>query len=170
MSQAVFLLFASIGLILSGCSTIASSINYTQGTECLEQGDYQGAIKHLEKAVELDPTMSRNQNNLCIAYLKVGNMEKAWYHSRQAVYHAREATPANFVFYQIYKDYVRNRGLDTEGTSIQDVISKLGEPDVLIYVEEKTICIYGICTMEFRHGKLIRCEDGLSCTSLLQKA
>lgn len=161
--------FLSVALILSGCSGIRSSLKYTEGSECLYKGDYRGAIEHLEKAVQLDPTMSRNQNNLALAYKLTGNWDKAWYHSRQAVLCPQDNPPAIYTFWTIYEVCVRNRGLDEEGATLHDVVSKLGPPDIMFVGKEITSCVYGLCLMVFEKNKLTKCEDALG-TNLLMKS
>src|ERR1700688_2374343 len=81
----IFLLILIIPL-LSNCAGIRSSINYTKGTECLEKGDFEGARSYLEEACRLDPSMSRNHNNLACTYLELDEIDKAWYSARQAAF------------------------------------------------------------------------------------
>jgi tetratricopeptide (TPR) repeat protein len=158
-----------LGLIFSGCSGIASSINYTKGTEYLDKRDYRKAIQYLEKAVELDPDFGRNHINLCAAYASVGNWEKAWFHSRQAVLCPMQDPEDSPFFWSIYEEYVRRRGLDKEGISLQDIIGNLGQPDLLTWRDDTTVCTYGLCVMEFDKGKLIKCNDSMAPRCLLQK-
>ena len=72
-------------LVVAGCSTAKSNRHFTQGTIKLLDGKYEMAITHLEKAVAYAPHISRNQNNLACAYWEVGEVERAWVHSRKAI-------------------------------------------------------------------------------------
>lgn len=151
--------FLSITVLVASCSIVASSFHFTLGTQCLDKGDYIGAVRHLERAVELDPTMSRNHNSLACAYMGIQEVEKAWYQSRQAVL----CEPVDYIsletFMNIYKLCVKNRGLNQKGTSLQEILSKLGEPDLKNEEPDGTITIiYGCSAMKFFNGMLVSCS------------
>lgn len=138
---------------LCGCSGIQSSVHFTRGTQCIEKGDFQGARFHLEKACELDPSMSRNHNNLTYIYIQLGEIDKAWYHARQAAFldPGNEEAVTNFnnlldeleTFYNI-----------AEGSSKEDVKAALGEPDMDSEDHDCTLR-YGLALLVFKDGKLI---------------
>lgn len=153
----LFFLLASTLILSSGCSIVRSSFNYTQGTECLERGEYSAAIDYLTKAVELDPSTSKNQNNLAAAYAAVGDLDQAWYHSRQAVLCPDDNPTAVMAFWSLYYNYVSCRGLDQNGVSIDDVLNKLGHPDVMVKNSDGTMISmeYGLAVIEFKNGTLI---------------
>lgn len=134
--SALFLLF--------GCSVINSSYHYTKGTECLESGDYDGAITHLQESVKLDPTMSRNHCNLTFAYCQKGEKQKAWVHAHKAVFIDPNNKEALINFYSLYKDLKFHETIIT-GISKNEVIQSLGEPDSVISSPEGklTILVYG---------------------------
>lgn len=157
MKKNNFLLSLGCALALIGPATISSSFNYTKGTKYLEKGKYHKAVKYLEKAVALDPTMSRNHNNLASAYLFTGNIDKAWYESRQAVLCLQDNPCAISTFWNIYEGYVTARGLDREGVPLQTVLDTLGIPDIMMTDSNGGACImYGLSTMTFSNGKLIK--------------
>lgn len=167
MSKLIPFIFV-IGFCLSSCSCIRSSLNFTQGTEYLYAGNYQEALPYLEKATQLDPSMSRNQNNLALAYDLTGNSNRAWYHSRQAVLCSQDNKPAIITFWRIYTDFVTKRGLDKEDTSFNEILRELGEPDITTILNEETSCQYGICLMVFEKNKLSKCIDMIERRDLLK--
>jgi len=150
-------------ILLTGCTTIASTIQYEKGTECLEKEDYPGAVKYLERAVELDPDLSKYHTNLTVAYLGVGDIEKAWFHARQSVMTKGQNDLSMFHFMNLYKFCVEKKGLNTMGTPQDAVLCQLGIPDILVEYETKkkeaiVVLIYGCCSMKFCNGKLEECS------------
>ena len=115
-------------LLLAGCATVSSSLNYTEGTDALEKGDFNTAIVHLEEAVRLDPKLSRNHANLAYAYYETGQIEKAWLHGRAAVLldPSNEAAKANW--HRIFGDMWKKSELKT-GATEGAVRAGLGAPD-----------------------------------------
>lgn len=144
INQGYVCLKLSTLLILFGCSCVQSSYHYTKGTECLECGDYDGAITHLQESVELDPTMSRNHCNLTFAYCKKGQKQKAWVHAHKAVFIDPKNLDAVINFYSLYNDLKFHETIIT-GISKNEVIQSLGEPDSIISTPEGklTILVYG---------------------------
>ena len=108
--------------------TVNSSINYTRGTEALENGDYERAAELLRESVRLDPTLSRNHNNLATALFELGHLKEGWLHVRQAVLldPKNEFSAANSKRYIVA--LLNQEGLNT-GVSLSDVVAVLGEPD-----------------------------------------
>lgn len=156
MKSYAFILIGMCG-ILTGCSTVVSTCYYTQGTGRLTQGDYEGAIKKLEKAVKFDPTTPKNLHNLAVAYIAAGNVEQAWYYSRKAVLCGNTEQ----MFIQMFEDLanllIRKQGLNTEGTALEEVLSKLGDPDYLKQEGNLAKLSYGLIQMTFSEGKLVNC-------------
>lgn len=152
-----YLVFISLCcLLLVGCSIISSSIQYTKGTECLDRGDYQGAIQHLEKAVELNPTYSKNQGNLASAYLATGEIKKAWFHSRKAVLCNNCTEIDLFTFVFISHIIIEEKGLLEKGTSLEETLCELGEPDARFIRDEGLLgLLYGRCIFTFYDEKLV---------------
>ncbi len=48
-----------------------------EGKQCLDKGDYNNAIKHLESVIEKDPTIYSAMNNLALSYFFDGHKHKA---------------------------------------------------------------------------------------------
>lgn len=150
-------LMTLVSLVFTGCSTISSSYHYTSGTQCLERGDYAGAIVELEQAVELDPEMARNHSNLSYAYLCNQELDKAWYHSRQAVLCPYKDDAGYGNFSNICKLMIIDPKLNEPGTPIEEIRTKLGEPDIEMDNGSMITYLYGCCAMEFKEGKLVKC-------------
>lgn len=145
-------------LLLSSCSTVMSSSHYTKGTEYLNCGNYFDAIIELEQAVELDPSMGRTHSNLAYAYMQMGDMNKCWYHSRQAVLCPNKDEKGMSNFVQLYYVCVVKAGLNQPGTPLQKVLDKLGEPDFMVETQNVTRCTYGACVMRFENELLTSCD------------
>jgi tetratricopeptide (TPR) repeat protein len=153
--KSVFFIFAC-SYLLAGCSIISSSIQYTKGTECLERGDCQGAIQHLEKAVELNPTYASNQGNLACAYIAAGEIEKAWLHSRKAVLCNNSSEADLFTFVYLCHMFIEEKGVLQKGISLEDVLCELGEPDARFERDDRLLgLVYGRCILTFYDEKLI---------------
>jgi tetratricopeptide (TPR) repeat protein len=140
-------------LLLVGCATVESSLNYTKGTEALEAGDTDAAISHLEKAVQLDPGLARNHNNLAAAYFAKNRIREGWPHVRKAVGIAPrdEFARQNFVRYFLK---LVDMGLIKEGLTEQQVVRNLGTPDSKQESEGRTAWQYGLTAFYFEKGRL----------------
>ena len=53
------------------------ALYYIAGTACMAAQDFDGSIKYIEKAIELEPNNVQLYNNLGTAYLTTGNLDKA---------------------------------------------------------------------------------------------
>ncbi len=149
-------LFASLVVVLlSACSTISSSARFTEGTQALERGDYETAATLLEEAVELDPSLSRNHNNLASALYELGRIEEGWPHSRAAVMldPKNEAARANNLRH--FKALSDEHDIDV-GTSRSDVARSLGEPDSEGAGSECTWLQYGYAALCIVDEKVAR--------------
>jgi tetratricopeptide (TPR) repeat protein len=142
-----------ISLVTSSCSVIQSSVEYTKGTECLQRGEYSTAVVHLEKAVSLDPKLSRNHNNLAAAYLGIQDIEKGWYHSRQAVLLDMNNREAISSFKQLSREIFERYDIKI-GMSVDKVVSLLGKPDHTIDSNTEMIYFYGTIGLKFADGEL----------------
>lgn len=143
---------------LSGCSVISSSIHYTKGTECLEQGDYEKAVVELKQAVELDPEFPRNHINLRCAYINMGEHFKGWCCLERARLCHNEKERKCYNFAWNCKKYMQAQEVDTKGTPLNNVLNKLGTPDSRIDTNNgETICVYGACTLTFKDDQLTTC-------------
>jgi Flp pilus assembly protein TadD len=58
--------------LLLGCSAVEGARLYREGTEALERGDAESAVRALEHAAERVPEASEVQNHLGLAYLASG--------------------------------------------------------------------------------------------------
>lgn len=153
MHKIVFILLASF--LLSGCTPNPSLYEYVMGTEFLDEGNYPSAIAHLEIAVQIEPGRSHNHNNLATAYVGLGDLERAWYHSRQAVLCPENNPSAYTNFWLIYNQFVTQRNTDKLGTPLSEVLKQLGSPDFIKAENESVAYLtYGLCTMEFQNGLL----------------
>jgi tetratricopeptide (TPR) repeat protein len=157
MRKHIIFIFIVSSYLLSGCSTVASSIHYTNGTQCLERGDYSTSVNELEMAVELDPSRARNYTNLSAAYIAIGDGEKSWYCCRQAVRCPYDdGGICRMAFAPHYRARIAEPGLNKIGTSWEDIHKNLGDPDE--YQEDAngqiSSCTYGVFDMFFSDGKL----------------
>jgi tetratricopeptide (TPR) repeat protein len=143
---------------LSGCGTVGSSVNYTRGTEALEKQDYDAAIPLLEEAVRLDPTLSRNHNNLAAAYLGAGRIKDGWPHVRKAVLLDTTSEYASANFQQYWIQIVTLTGVDV-GDSHATVKHNLGEPDEKDVRNRDTLWLYGSKILLFNDDKLVGTSD-----------
>jgi tetratricopeptide (TPR) repeat protein len=119
-----------VAALVSACATVASSVSYTKGTEALEAKDYETAVVHLEQAVELDPNLSKNHNNLASAYLGVGRLPDAWTHVRRAVLLDPRNQYARMNCGHVFAKMREQTGLGA-GDGIDEIREKLGEPDAV---------------------------------------
>jgi tetratricopeptide (TPR) repeat protein len=145
-------------LIFSGCAAVKSSLNYTEGTRALEAGDYDTAILHLEKAVQLDPDLSRNHNNLAAAYLARDRIREAWPHVRKAVIIHPRNTAAQGNFRRCFKRLI-DMDLVKEGYSEVTLVQNLGQPDSTFKRGDEVLWQYGMVALYFRDGRLIGFRD-----------
>jgi Flp pilus assembly protein TadD len=72
-----YVLAAALCALLSGCAAIEGARLYSEGTEALERGDTETAVRSLELAAERTPDSSEVQNHLGIAYLGAGRRDDA---------------------------------------------------------------------------------------------
>lgn len=157
-AQTTLLIISSF--ILTGCGMVSSSIHYTKGTRCLENGDYKSAAFELEQAVELDPTLGRNHTNLACAYQQLGEFQKTWYHTRQAVLCEYKDAAGPLFFVKQCELLIIKPGLDQPGTPLEVIIDTLGSPDIIENNEQdnEIFYIYGLCLMKFKDRKLTACK------------
>ena len=142
-----------LALVLTGCRTVESSLNYTEGTRALEAGDKEGAILHLEKAVRLDPTLARNHVNLAAAYFESGRMQEGWPHVRKAVILEPRNEAAQNNFRRYFKHFI-DTGLIKMGDSVADVEKTLGEPDSTTRRGEQDLWQYGMVAVYFKDRRV----------------
>lgn len=145
-------------LSLFGCCGIASSINYTKGTESLVNEDYAQAIYYLKKAVDLNPDMARNHNNLAYAYTHVGEYDKAWWHARQAVLIDPYHVESLHNFESLWVKLSIENGIDI-GSAFSEIIKVLGTPDIEIEGVQKDgtvhrVLMYGTLSLKIENEKL----------------
>jgi len=143
----------TLALILAGCSTVESSLNYTEGTRALSAGQYDLAIDHFKKAVELDPNISRNQNNLAAAYFEKGQIRNGWPHVRRAVMLDLRNQAAQRNFSRYFRALI-DKGMVKKGYSQTVIRTNLGTPDRILERGEETIWQYGIVGLRFKNGQM----------------
>jgi len=151
MNRRLIILLAP--LLWTGCSTVQSSLNYTAGTEALQSGNYDEAIVQLEKAVELDPALARNQNNLAAAYLAKGYIAEGWPHVRKAVILAPRDKAALGNFSSYFKTMI-DRGLVKKGLTQAAITKNLGKPDGTLERDNETLWQYGAVALYFEGGRM----------------
>lgn len=125
------LIFISL-FILSSCGTVNSSYHYKKGTKCLEEDNYEKAITHLKKAVELNPDRAINHTNLAAAYVATGQMDNAWIECRNGIKAKHSDKGRGIFFASFYQMYVTERGIDKIGNPRSYVEIMLGKPDMIL--------------------------------------
>jgi len=146
-----FILFWA--LALTGCSTVKSSLNYTKGTAALKERDYDTAIVHLEKAVQLDPTDSKSHNNLACAYFETGRIKEGWPHVRHAVILRPKNAYAQENFRRYFSKLIHD-GDVKKGYSEALIVQNLGEPDNVLKRRDGTLWQYGMVALYFKDGQV----------------
>lgn len=68
-----------------GCTSLVGARLYRSGSQALERGDAEQAIKDLERAAELVPQASEVRNHLGLAYASAGRQREAAAAFRRAV-------------------------------------------------------------------------------------
>lgn len=124
----------------------------------MQKGDHQGAIVALKKAVELDPELGRNHTNLCAAYILAGDEENGWVHARKSVLNNTPDANSKQLYAIFCDKLIKQKGLDQPGTTLDDIINALGEPDAIFTTNSTVTYRYGTCTMIFKDDKLISCR------------
>jgi tetratricopeptide (TPR) repeat protein len=143
-------------MLLTSCSLTKATLEYTEGTQCMERGDYRSAIEHLEKAVEIEPRYSKFQGNLACAYIGIGELDNAWHHSRKAVLGNGCGYAELYTFKELHRVCVQEKGLEQKGTLLQDVLSVLGDPDERLERDGGFLgLVYGRCILIFYQGVLV---------------
>jgi tetratricopeptide (TPR) repeat protein len=137
---------------------VQSSTNFTRGTEALDARRYDEAVSYLEKAVALDPSLSRNQNNLAAAYFEVGRVRDGWPHVREAVNLDPTNPSAKQNFLRYFAAMMKLTNLQ-EGDSYETVRTKLGPPDQVSEQTERVWWRYGHTALEFKAGHLSGAAD-----------
>lgn len=149
-------LFLLVLVVPTSCSTIRGSVNYTQGTQFLQQGDFDNAIYYLESAVEQDPESGRNHTNLSAAYIQKGYFDKAWIQLRKSISSKYPDENGALSFNLFCPKYLEMIGLDKPGTARKDIEDKLGAPDMILSGNNQYV--YGLCVMTFHDDTLQKIE------------
>ncbi|MBS0582356.1 MAG: tetratricopeptide repeat protein [Proteobacteria bacterium] len=133
-------------------------MNYTKGTQALEAKNYAEAIPYLEKAVQEDPSMARNHNNLAAAYFEVGRVRDGWPYTRKAVL----MEPCSDVFLANFRRYVKaliKEHVIEEGLSEDEVRTRLGPPDGTQQTSECAYWQYGGTALCLKTGHVAGIND-----------
>ncbi len=119
-----------------------------EGKQCLDKGDYNSAIAHLEAVVEKDPTIYSAMNNLALSYFFDGRKHKAIELSKKVL----EAQPQNLhaccnlaLFYSDMNDHA-------SATSFLERLSGIGD----IQPEDMHKIALTYCELGY-HEKAYRC-------------
>lgn len=138
-------------LFAIGCSTVGSSLQYTEGTKAVERGDHEAAVGFFREAVRLEPGFSRNHNNLAASLFELGRVDEGWPHVRKAVQldNTNVFAAANSKRYIIF--LLERSGLDT-GSKIEEVRAALGNPDDVSQIGECLWYQYGFSAICFKSG------------------
>ncbi len=72
-------------LALGGCATLEAAQLYERGTQALDAGHFEVAVRDLERAAELTPGVSEIHNHLGLAYAAQGKEWKALAEFQRAV-------------------------------------------------------------------------------------
>lgn len=145
---------------LASCGVVAGSYNFTKGTECLNNRDYEGAKMYLTQAVESDPSCN-NLNNLACAYIGLEDYDNAWECSRIAVnqdFSNMTAIKTNMSLF--ISHIVPKYKLNEKGQSIETVRKNLGKPDEAIKnnVTKEAYLMYGVFILKFEDGAYVGYE------------
>lgn len=145
---------------LISCSVVSSGYHYGIGLRALEDGDIDLAVCHLELAAEQCP-MSQIYENLSNAYLKSGQVKKAWCAARQAVL-IEPGTTGIFNCNSIWEAIQKEHSIKIDDSSLSFVLNVLGTPDNTIVEEDKkTILIYGSVALHFDNNILTQIKHDI---------
>lgn len=147
---------ALLAFAATGCSIVSGSMDFTNGTRCLNEGNYEEARVYLEKATEKLPELSRNHNNLAYAYLQLGDWDRAGYHYRQMMLCDYITPDQEFNFNNLYVKKLKSLGYDKPGLTEAEVIANLGEPDWIEVDGDSTSFQYGLYLIEFKNHVVVR--------------
>jgi tetratricopeptide (TPR) repeat protein len=146
-------------LLLASCATPADpAAEFSTGTAALDDGDFPAAIAHLEKAVELQPDLSKSQNNLASAYLAAGRVRDGWPHVRRAV--ALDPTDLYAVANcRVFFVRMREETRLANGDSSDELRQKLGEPDEVRSESGRISWRYCLIAVQLRDGVIAGAVD-----------
>ena len=143
----------ALSLALVSCAASESSLDYTRGTEALDERRWDDAVVYLKKAVELDPGMSRNHNNLAAAYFELGRLQEGWPEVREAVNLDPRNESARLNFLRYFEAMKKQSDLQI-GDSFDAVEWKLGSPDQRTNKDGVVWWRYGHAGLAFEDGHL----------------
>jgi len=135
-----------------------AEVEFSTGTAALDAGDFPTAIAHLEKAVELEPGLARNHNNLASAYLAAGRVKDGWPHVRRAVAIDPKdpyAVPNCRVFFVKMREATQL----ANGDSLEQLREKLGDPDEELREGGAISWRYCLIAVQFRDGRIAGAVD-----------
>lgn len=133
-------------------------VSFTKGTAALDAGDFSSAIAHLEKAVELEPGLARNHNNLASAYLAAGRVKEGWPHVRRAVA-IDPQDPFAVPNCRLFFVKMREETQLANGDSFDQLREKLGDPDEERNVGGAISWRYCLIAVQFRDGRISGAVD-----------
>lgn len=78
-------------------------------------------------------------------------MDSEWINTRKSL--ENDCSAKNYAaFKSIYKKYVSERDIDKLGTPKDEIVFRLGEPDMILSQGDQYV--YGICIMTFKNNRL----------------
>lgn len=140
---------------LASCGIVTGSYYFTQGTQCLDVHDFEGAKVYLTQAVDSDPSC-KNLNNLACAYIGLEDYDNAWKYSCLAVNQDfSNMTAINTNMSLFISHIVPRYKLNEKGHSMEDILKNLGKPDLALvnHVSNEAYLMYGVVKLKFEDGK-----------------
>ena len=140
-----------VPLFLAGCQTTGRNVevsqrsnavaeaNYNLGVAYLNQGDYESALKKLNKSLAADPDYAPTHNAMGLLHQQLGKLEKAEEYYRKAVSKA----PNNGVILNTYGTFLCQQGRYEEAESIflQAANNRLYEEPEIAYTNAGTCAL-----------------------------
>lgn len=153
----ITLFLLSSCFLTTSCSFAIAGYHYAEVQEHLKYNQLPEAIQELEIVSKNMPDYARFHTELAILYSKLGKKDEAWYHIRQALFCNYNDGKCRGYFEYWYDIMVIQQGLETPGTSIEEIKTRLGEPDSEISPGPNASLCYGFRTMSFKDGVLDKC-------------
>jgi tetratricopeptide (TPR) repeat protein len=143
-------------LLSCGCGAVRSDYSYQKGKEAFWNGAYEEAIANLNRAIQHDPTSSRNYQQLALTYEKLGDLHRAWEHARSAYALARTSDQSRHLFVHIYSELSKQNHFDLGRPSAQAVVEMLGVADTYLHDDKGDLkaLYYGPLCLHIVDGKL----------------
>lgn len=147
------IIFLLMMLILNSCTTIKAKKAYDDALEQYEEENYEDAIVHLKKTIELCPESAKYYYSITLVYFEKGDLVKSWEYCRKTLQCPEPPDEAFFTFEQIFGLMCSNFKI-IEGMPEEKLIERLGQPDKVIVSDnpEEKAMIYGISLFYIKQG------------------